>query len=362
MYSLSEMITLTERSNQQSVLRAAAIGLVLPVIAKHLSPSTQNMGWHLDRICRALELDQLHIYFDRFGRMAGHVIWTLANAEKGRSLLKLGPEILRASDLAAEGDAWILDFHAQYGELPNILRDLRDRKLIRHDTVTYFRYKRNHRLAKRVTRADPTSFFRHPQPASEAGPNWPLTRKEGKDLLFGATTILDSAIELGHYLVLMRAVDGFAAMPLPTVLSRVRTPLEQKQSRLYLSPTGEPTAFMTWAWLDHAGMERMPLPTPQMLAPFEWNEGETLYLCDAVSTPVGLPALATDLAGAWFPNEYLRVYPRSSAATKERPDHPASASWSAARRAKLRNLQTAGAEVSDLASILGQEGTVPCLN
>lgn len=362
MYSLFDMLTLTGRDTLPQTISAAVVGLILPLVAERASPSSRNLGWHLDRIRRSVELDQLPIYFDRFGRLAGHALWTLVDVEKERALLKKGPEILGADDLASQGGAWVLDFHAQYGELPNILRDLRDRKLMHHDTVTYFRYKRSRRLAKRVTRADKTSFFMRPRPASEPGADWPLTRKRGKDLLFSAATTLDAAIELGRYLALMRSVDGFAAMTLPTVLSRLRAPLGQMQSRMYLSPTGEPTAFMTWAWLDPAGMRRRPLPTPQTLAPFEWNEGETLCLCDAVATPAGLGALAADLAGIWFPADDLWVYPRSAATTTERPEHTAFTHWTAARRAELTDLRTECAVVSDLASILWQEGAVSCLN
>ncbi len=358
MYSLIDILSLAGRDTKQQTLCAASVGLILPLIAEGPLAAQKGLGWHMDRIIQAVALDQLPIYFDRFGRLAGHVLWTQVDPALDRALLKSGSQVVGAAELSHQGVAWILDFNAMFGELPTVLRDMRDQRLARQDTVTYFRYKRGRRIAKRIARSDRSSFFLHPRPVHARNSDWPLMRKDGKDLLHAAAAVLDAAIELGRCLGLMRSLDEFAGMPLPLALNRLRAPLAQMQSRLYVSATGKPTALMTWAWLDCTGLERAPLPAPQALAPFEWNEGGMLCLCDAIALPAGLPDMAADLAGRWFPSEDFWVYPRTSAdAACAEPF----VCWELVRRAELVDLQAGGSVALNVAAMLLREGVVPCL-
>lgn len=354
MYSLSEILTLTERGTHENTILAAAIGLIFPLIAERQLSNRQNLAWHVDKISKAVKLHQLQIYFDRFGRLAGHVMWTLIAPDKEKVLLKNGPEALMPSDFSNQGDAWILDMTARFGELAGILAKLRDVELRHLEVVTYFRYKRGRRIAKRVARADQTSFFQRPSLVSTCEPGIPfLMRKEGNNLLFAATTEVDSAIQLGRSLMLLRTVPEYAAMPMVVVLTRVRIPMEQMQSRLYASETGDPIAYMTWAWVNRDELNANQRRDLHARAPFEWSEGDDLCLCDAVSTPQGMKAITADLASEWFPKEDLWVYPRNTGNTC---CTTSPVRWTPERRSELETWNTQVSSVLDVASALVQQG------
>lgn len=317
MYRLPDMMTLAGRKVRPETITAAVVGLVLPLIAKRQSPTKRNFGWHLDRVVAAVAAGQLTVFFDRFGEISGYVLWGMVHPQQEPLLLKNGPEILNVCELTGQGNPWILDFQTMNGALPNILLELRDVEYLNSQMVTYFRYKGNRRLVKRCSREDKVSFFKKPKKIqhsysiANANPNL--------NFVVNAAALLDAACELGCYLMLMRTVDELAALPLPLALRRLSAPISVMQSRLFRSATGEPVAFMTWAWINIDTLEPGTCKGVESLTPAEWNEGSSLCICDAVTTPSGASQLTADLAGAWFPGEDLWLYPTMKNTTEMVP-------------------------------------------
>jgi len=114
MISLSQLLTVTGLGDSKSNYRAAVHGLVLPRLAEHPTLASRSLGWHFCRIERALELEQIRLHFDHFGRCCGYAWWTRAATELEAQLLKSGPEGLDVSDFSAEGGAWMVDFRAAF--------------------------------------------------------------------------------------------------------------------------------------------------------------------------------------------------------------------------------------------------------
>lgn len=74
---------------------------------------------------------------------------------------------------------------------------------------------------------------------------------------------------------------------------RVMPPLVLEQAKLYLK--GDlPTAFVTWACLSDAVIERYTNP-PYHLAPGDWKSGEKVFLIDLIAPYGGGTEVLADL-------------------------------------------------------------------
>jgi cytolysin-activating lysine-acyltransferase len=74
---------------------------------------------------------------------------------------------------------------------------------------------------------------------------------------------------------------------------RVMPPLVLEQAKLYMK--GEmPTAFVTWAYLSEAVVERYTKP-PYYLAPGDWKSGDKVFLIDLIAPYGGAADVLADL-------------------------------------------------------------------
>ena len=236
------------------------------------------------------------MYFDRFGRFCGYAWWVPVPAALESRLLKQGMGALEADALSMEGEPWMLDFGASLGALPTILLDVRDALSPQSESLTYFRYKRGRRLAKRVTRESTASFFRRTSPAVAMEDTIWLRCDKARPVLASARSALEKWMMSGRALDLLAHADRYALMPLPHVLGRIRYALEFRQAKVLLAPGGEPQAFYSWAWREteaHAKAETRPLHTWE---PSEWRDGRDPWLCDAVARPGNGDVLRAALA------------------------------------------------------------------
>ena len=294
MVSLSQLLTLTGRSNSESDYHAAMVGLVLSMLAMHPTVASRSVGWHYHRLVRALELEQVKLYFDRFGRCSGYIWWTHASAELEAALLKSGPEGLDAADFSTSGEAWIVDLRANLGELTNILLDLRDTLQGTANTLTYFRYKRGKRIAKRITADDRVPLLWRKSPPSERAELAWLCSDKGRSALESMAANLQGAIDRGKALGLLTRLPRYAELPLPAMLKRLGPSLENRQYRLLCSPTGEPKGFCSWAWREAA---EIPMDKPlHALEAYEWHDGRDALLCDAAATRGNIGDLRRELS------------------------------------------------------------------
>jgi len=307
MLTLAQMLRLAGLTTPPLNERAALLGLVLPMLAAHPGIASRSLEWHYARLSRAIELDQIKLYFDRLGRYCGYVWWTKAPEELESRLLRYGSDALEANELSMEGEAWILDFRASLGELPNILMDLRDSLSGQCDTLTYFRYKRGLRIAKRITLDSKASFFHRASPAADSDETGWLRSDKGKSSLSASTTFLEESITCGLILELFARLPSQAGMPLPAVFSRILHALKARQCKLLRASNGEPQGFYSWAWREVE--ELSPIKSPHEWELYEWRDGRDALVCDAIATRSGADALRQELStfaeGDWL------LYPKS---------------------------------------------------
>lgn len=296
MLTLSQLMHVTGMKPSMQTEHAVLLGLGLSLMAEHPELATRSFGSHYVLLKRAIELNQIRVYFDRFARFCGYAWWVHVPPAQESRLLKQGMGALEVDALSMEGAPWMLDLRASLGALPAILLDLRDLISPCSDSLTYIRYKRGRRLAKRVTRESSASFFRRPRPESASGEVVWLRSDRAKSALASARSALDKWATSGRALEVLAYADRYTLMPLPSVMGRIRYALEFRQAEVLLRPDGEPQAFYSWAWREteeHAQTNARPL---HMWEPGEWRDGRDPWLCDAVARPGGGSALCGALA------------------------------------------------------------------
>jgi hemolysin-activating ACP:hemolysin acyltransferase len=300
-YSLSELLACCGKVASPSAVDAITIGLALPALAELPVVLPHTLAWHMDRLVAAQASQQIGLCFDRFGQLCGCALWACVTPAVSDRLLQHGTDSLLPAEVRGGDETWIMELFVRHGELPLVLTTLRDDWLRGASRVTYFRTKRSRRIAKRVSRTDPLSFFRRP-PRVPSHLGRYLQTKGAESLRHSAAQVLDAALELGEVAQLVRLVPSLAGMPLPLALARLRVPMNHLQRRLYRQADGALAAYLAWAWLDDT-LISSGVPAPQQLAPFQWNEGRHLVLCDAIARPAGLSQVADDLAHGLFPPE-----------------------------------------------------------
>jgi len=84
--------------------------------------------------------------------------------------------------------------------------------------------------------------------------------------------------------------------------SQIIPPIVQGQSRIYLSPKNEPTAFISWARLSEAVWADIS-ESGRSLEWHEWHSGERLYFNDFIAPYRNTRMVFKDLVLNVFPNE-----------------------------------------------------------
>lgn len=306
--TLREMLDLLPDDPADRPPAAALLGLVLPLLDTRADADGQDFGWHFDRLVRAFELGQADAFFDGYGRLCGAALWTSVGPDAERRMLARGPRAAGAADLSRRGNAWLLDLHCLYGNLPLLLEMLRDRYLADAATLTYSRQVRGRRVAKQIARTDRSGLVRRIDPRRPPGRAAFLRSSDGALLLQQAAQFIAPAIERGLALTVLRSCPRFAALPLPVALQRLETPLSLGQYRLHRSTAGTPVALLTWAWFERELVDR-PAGAPAAVQRHEWNAGNCLVVCDAVASQDGAGVLMSDLDEGLFPGETLHVLP-----------------------------------------------------
>jgi len=285
-----------------------ALGLLTQAqMPRHMRCDSRKL---LERWRLAARLGQLQVYFDHFGRYCGHILWTCVASEVRNEILEAGPDEWDLERFSCKGDTWILEFSALYGTVKNIMcawvRDLPQDCV----SISYFRVKgEKTRIAKQVARADISSSQSHSSVKSI--PTEPfILSADGAEFRHAVEQKWNVSLDLGRIMVLLCNVPEYASAPLAMIYSRVRHAIRKKQYRLYVSDTGEPVGFFSWAWLDASERECSCCPEVHTLSPEEWDEGRELVLCDAVAEGVGFALVMEDLRRRWQPGESFCVYPR----------------------------------------------------
>ena len=212
-----------------------------------------------------------------------------------------------------------MELSATNGSLHQIIRILRDKYLRDSPQVTYFKTKNGKRIAKRISRTDYTSFFHSPTPAKEDDNNF-IQSYRGTGLRHSAEMAELTAQTLGEVALLAFHISEIGNLPFSSAVARLMRPCNLHQHRLYRDANGQLFGYVSWAWLD-SDLARKGIPTPQALAPHQWNEGSTLVIYDAFATPLGLADVCTDLTAGLFPDEtmHLRINERCGSTAQAIP-------------------------------------------
>lgn len=297
-----------ERSKETRIATILGFLMMATVGRREVSPCT--LGWFLRGMRRAADLGQVQLYFDGFGRYCGHVVWTCLPINREREMLQHGPRILVAEDFSMQGELWILDFRALYGEWREILIDMQTLLPDAGKSISYFRYKEGVRLAKRISRC------RLDYPGNSSGSRsfceWGAFLASDDGVAFRQATrqTLDFAREVGFAAQLLSLLPKYADMPLDKVFGHFRNAIQRRQYRLYVSESGCAAGFFTWAWMEARDVRSKRMESPRTVEYGQWNEGRDLFLCDAVATQEGVCDVLEDLRGRWHSSEKLFVFPR----------------------------------------------------
>lgn len=306
---VERMLELFQQGRQPVSRLAATLGLFLEIFGARNDAANHNLDWLVSRVIRAYELDQVRVYFDRYGRYCGHVIWTCVPEAAEQRILEIGPDEWFGEQFAAVGDIWILDFSAQYGRFGDILLDLSKQVPIGVEAVNYFRSKSGARICKRISRRDVRSRQRLSTVERSTDTKWLMFDGESEEFRHSAAAAIDAATRMGMAALILARLPEYLAMPLTVLFPRIRNPIRRQQYRLYTSIAGDPIGFYTWAWMESDALMSHGAKPISALDLGEWNEGLELFLCDAVATDEGVGRVFSDLSGEWYPSENLFVYP-----------------------------------------------------
>lgn len=315
----------------------------MSVLSQYSESSRQCLGWNMARLEKCISANQMNMRFDRFGQLSGLAMWANVSEAVSHRLLRHGMDSLTPKEIDSGNETWLLELCALRGELPQLLSSLRDDWLRNAPQVTYFRVKNGRRIAKRLSRSDPSWFFRHAFAPSALEKNGVLQMAAGDGLHHAALEAQAAAQELGEVVRLARHVPGLSVLPLALALARLSRPSRLHQRRLYRDDAGHLCGYLSWAWVD-AALARTGLPAPHALAAFQWNEGPCLVLCDAFATPQGLAQMQANLDKGLFEQEplLLRTEPANGLPAQTIP----------MTRQHLQTLQTLSDHTSPVVDVL----------
>ena len=170
----------TNDENKEKVLQ-------LGFAAKLAMSSALHRGLTIDYLNHvvkpALAHKQLKFYFNVRGEPVAYVVWAFVAPDVEKRIVA-GHKAMHLSEWN-EGDAlWIVDLVAPFGNIREVLYDLRDAVFAQHETLKYLRFKRGRVLCKEVSRNELCHFFKravHINSANGQGDVLPFAR--GKALI-----------------------------------------------------------------------------------------------------------------------------------------------------------------------------------
>lgn len=91
-----------------------------------------------------------------------------------------------------------------------------------------------------------------------------------------------------------------AAIPLKTVIERVRMPIELRQAKVFYNDFGQCMGYATWAYLCPEVEQRLLRGGKPDLHDFEWNEGSSLWVMDLLVPDGALKQVLTEMRDRLF--------------------------------------------------------------
>jgi putative two-component system response regulator len=213
MYLLPELLRHVGQDPNPAAMRFMALGFVLSDWAARRGLSSRSLAWGVDRVLRALELGQLEVVFDAYGRQSGHVLWTGCDDDLHQRLLAGGPDVAGPLELGRGPILWVLDAALRNGVLDAALLALRDRVWPQADEIFYFRARPAGLQARMLVRTPQLALFRRAGAAADPQSAEMALRASTRQG-HAARAELAAAAELGRILWLLRRCATFSRAPL----------------------------------------------------------------------------------------------------------------------------------------------------
>lgn len=307
LFSLDATLTATGVDVAADARQSIALGLVARSNWP-LPESSEDWGSRFGRLRAAIECGRFACAFDRVGRLLGGATWME------------GPD---------GSSVRVFDFWASHGSARAVSAGLRSHighapsELVYQRTVRGVARSRRCRLANRTQAAGEARASRND---AQRG----FTTRQ--DLVDDCADMLKQARECGDILCVLAQSSHYAALPTAAVLQLASLWGGLHQYRLYRDASGCPAGLVAWAWLSDRTIADVPRAPLHRLPLSEWNEGTRLCLSDVIVTDATRDAIATDIAGALFPDEAeLLTYQYTHGKASVTP-------WRAADRSRLAQM------------------------
>ena len=344
-FTLDRMRDLLSDSPKHASRLDTILGLLVPTMGVQANIG-YTLHWVLTRIRRAVTLGQVQVYFDRFGRYCGYVLWTQIAAEQEVEILKRGPLAWDGAEFSTQGEVWVLEFKARYGETASIIAEFCSNLPEECQSISYFHSRNGRWAAKRASRRDALSYSRKLERGSDVAESF-LLSEWGPESRHYALQALNAGTDFGRICRLLAQVPEYTRTPATLVTCRIRHAIRKRQYRLYMSDSATPIAFYTWARREVSERERFAAKPHYAWDLDEWNDGRDLFLCDAVARNEGIGRLMQDLKTDWCPSEQLFVCEREAGIGANIRKF----AWAKGKR-ELPDVQIGASSALDLVSLL----------
>ncbi len=156
----TDFFTLFPVPSQRAIDAVAPLGFAAQLMADSTHHAALPASYLRKVIEPAFQHRQMKFYFNGDGDPVGYVIWVMAAPDVERRFLRSGQWNLHKSEWNEGETPWIIDFLVPYGNLRQVLRDLRDDVFRAHRAVRYARIKGQRLVSKEISRDIPSYFFR----------------------------------------------------------------------------------------------------------------------------------------------------------------------------------------------------------
>jgi hemolysin-activating ACP:hemolysin acyltransferase len=154
------VIQIYDQPNEINKTQASWIGFACGLMSRSKVHSKYEMLYLRKIIEPAIKHQFIKFYFNAHGESIGYVIWAFVAADVEKRFLESGTWDLHISEWNEGDQLWIIDLVAPFGNIKEILCDLRDAVFLNFKIVRYFRIKRNKSISKEIIRNNKCHFFK----------------------------------------------------------------------------------------------------------------------------------------------------------------------------------------------------------
>ncbi|MDY0744003.1 toxin-activating lysine-acyltransferase [Paucibacter sp. R3-3] len=253
---------------------------------------------YLSLIEALLSRDDLQVFFDKFGRRAGHAICSELDDAAHNDILENRRFPVTPESFRRPGKLWCLDFQANHGLFLEIIANSIQIFANSATEVRYIRdkgrlnsvrsYNKNklillkRKVERRTSLLPPIDLFRDAHPFQK--------EIESKFLTYTFS---------GRLLKFLSQNKFHSILSIATISERIKYSIALGQFKIYLNEQNEIVGYLSWMWGDKTTDEANNFRRPTHL--HDWNDGRTFFVADVVSRLEWQHQVFDDLAHNLFP-------------------------------------------------------------